>query len=121
MYDYGAGRLAPCLELQGLAVPPAPARESFVGALRAGIAWNPYYAADGMPLVASPADLAALDRLDDDTLWRVARSQRIEADVARLEALLERNADDALSAVERLELERSLDLTVDTLLAPAAS
>ena len=51
------------------------------------------------------ADLAALDRLDDDTLWRVARSQRIEADVARLEAFLERNADDALSAAERLELD----------------
>lgn len=38
-----------------------PARESYVGALRAGIAWNPYYAADGTPLVATPADLAALD------------------------------------------------------------
>jgi hypothetical protein len=61
MYDYFAGRLAPCLELQGLAVPEPPARESYVGALRAGIAWNPYYAADGTPLVATPADLAALD------------------------------------------------------------
>lgn len=26
------------------------------------------------------ADLAALDRLDDDSLWRIARSQRSEAD-----------------------------------------
>lgn len=30
------------------------------------------------------ADLAALDRLDDDSLWRIARSQRSEADTGRL-------------------------------------
>ena len=29
------------------------------------------------------ADLAALDRLSDDALWRILRSQRSEADVAR--------------------------------------
>ena len=51
------------------------------------------------------ADLAALDRLDDDSLWRIARSQRSEADAGRLQELLEKNADDALTAGERLELD----------------
>jgi len=61
MYDYFAGRLAPCLELQGLDVAPPPDREAYVGAIRAGGGWNPYFAADGTALVASAADLAALD------------------------------------------------------------
>ncbi len=51
------------------------------------------------------ADLAALDRLDDNSLWRIARSQRSEADAGRLQELLEKNADDALTAGERLELD----------------
>lgn len=51
------------------------------------------------------ADLAALDRLDDTALWRVARSQRREADMAQLTELLDKNADDALTATETLELE----------------
>lgn len=50
-------------------------------------------------------DLAALDRLGDDALWRIARSQRSEADGARLRELLEKNAADALTAKERLELD----------------
>lgn len=50
------------------------------------------------------ADLAALDRLGDDALWRIARSQRSEADAARLQELLEKNATDGLTATERLEL-----------------
>lgn len=51
------------------------------------------------------ADIAALDRLDDDSLWRIARGQRSAADAALLTELLEKNADDLLSAEERLELE----------------
>jgi hypothetical protein len=51
------------------------------------------------------ADLAALDRLDDDALWGIARSQRSASDVAPLHELLEKNADDALTAEEHLELE----------------
>ena len=51
------------------------------------------------------ADLAALDRLDDDSLWRIARSQRSEADAGRLQELLEKNADDALTPGERLEVD----------------
>jgi len=38
------------------------------------------------------ADLAALDRLGDDALWRAARSQRSEAAAAWLHELLEKNA-----------------------------
>jgi len=51
------------------------------------------------------ADLAALDRLNDDALWRIARSQRSDADAARLQELLEKNTADALTAAERLEME----------------
>ena len=54
---------------------------------------------------AFQADLAPLDRLGDDALWRIARSQRSEADAARLQELLKKNADDALTAAERLELD----------------
>lgn len=54
------------------------------------------------------ADLAALDRLSDDALWRIARSQRSVADSARLEALLERNAGDLLTAAEQLELNTQI-------------
>ncbi|MBX3052119.1 MAG: hypothetical protein KF753_11625 [Caldilineaceae bacterium] len=51
------------------------------------------------------ADIAALDRLDDDSLWKIARGQRNAADAALLADLLERNADDLLSAEERLKLD----------------
>ena len=51
------------------------------------------------------ADLAALDRLDDDALWRIARSQRNATDMERLQELLEMNADGALTASGRLELD----------------
>ena len=45
-----------------------------------------------------------------------AADQRLLNEVARLRARVR----DLEAHVERLELERSLDLTVDTLLAPAA-
>ena len=51
------------------------------------------------------ADLAALDRLDDDALWRIARSQRNATDMERLQEWLKMNADGALTASERLELD----------------
>lgn len=54
---------------------------------------------------AFQTDLAALDRVDDDTLWRIARTRRSQADAARLESLLEKNADGTISAAERLEME----------------
>jgi hypothetical protein len=54
------------------------------------------------------ADLAALDRLGDDALWRIARGQRSDSDVARLSELLEENAADALTTAERLELNEQV-------------
>lgn len=50
------------------------------------------------------ADLAALDRLDDEALWRIARSRKTEADMERYQELLDKNANGVLSADERDEL-----------------
>lgn len=49
-------------------------------------------------------DLAALDRLDDDALWVVARSRQTEIDMVRYQALLDQNAADTLTPTERAEL-----------------
>jgi hypothetical protein len=50
------------------------------------------------------ADLAALDRLDDEALWRIARSRMTEADMGRYQELLDKNANDTLQAEECDEL-----------------
>lgn len=50
------------------------------------------------------ADVAALDRLDDDTLWQIARSRKTAAEMERYDLLLERNQDNILTDSERLEL-----------------
>lgn len=50
------------------------------------------------------ADLAALDRLDDAALWRIARGGMTEAEMERYQELLDKNANDALVAEERDEL-----------------
>jgi hypothetical protein len=50
------------------------------------------------------ADLAALDRLGDEALWRIARSRKTEADMERYQELLDKNSNDALSSDEREEL-----------------
>jgi len=50
------------------------------------------------------ADLAALDRLDDAALWRIARSGMTEAEMERYQELLDKNANDALVGEERDEL-----------------
>ncbi len=50
------------------------------------------------------ADLAALDRLEDEALWRIARSRKTEADMERYQELLDKNANDLLSDDERDEL-----------------
>ena len=47
------------------------------------------------------ADLAVLDRLDDDTLWKIARSRQTDSDMVRYQALLDTNAADALTPAER--------------------
>lgn len=50
------------------------------------------------------ADLATLDRLEDEALWRIARSRKKEADMERYQELLDKNANGLLSADERDEL-----------------
>ena len=50
------------------------------------------------------ADLAALDRMDDDSLWRIARSSRIGEDRTRYDELLDKNANGTLTPDERIEL-----------------
>jgi hypothetical protein len=49
--------------------------------------------------------LAALDRLDNDALWRIVRSSRSELDLERYQELLDLNADGELTDAERRELE----------------
>jgi hypothetical protein len=50
------------------------------------------------------ADLAVLDRLDDASLWRIARSRQTEAAMQRYQELLDKKANDTISTVEREEL-----------------
>jgi hypothetical protein len=50
------------------------------------------------------ADLAALDRLDDDTLWHIARQRQTAAEMVRYQELLEKNANGTLSDAERADL-----------------
>ena len=50
------------------------------------------------------AELAALDRLDDAALWRIARTRATPAQMDRYQALLDKNANQTLSAKERKEL-----------------
>lgn len=50
------------------------------------------------------ADLAALDKLDDNTLWQIARSHKTIAEMERYNNLLEGNSSNTLTEAERLEL-----------------
>ncbi|MBE9067534.1 hypothetical protein IQ260_12780 [Leptolyngbya cf. ectocarpi LEGE 11479] len=50
------------------------------------------------------ADLAALDRLDNDALWRVAQANKSAEDMARYDELLDRNSEGQLTDTEQLEL-----------------
>jgi hypothetical protein len=50
------------------------------------------------------ADLAMLDRLDDNTLWQIARSHKTLAEMERYDELLERNQEQTLTDAEQLEL-----------------
>ena len=52
------------------------------------------------------ADLAALDRLDDSALWRIARSSQLAEDMTRYQELLDKNANGLLTSDERLALSR---------------
>ena len=50
------------------------------------------------------ADLASLDRLDDGTLWEIARGSQIDQDMTIYQELLDKNANGTLSPTERIEL-----------------
>lgn len=50
------------------------------------------------------ADLAALDRLEDQALWRIVRSRKTETEMERYQELLDKNASGTLGAEERDEL-----------------
>jgi hypothetical protein len=50
------------------------------------------------------ADLAAMDRLDDEALWRLVRSRMTPAAVQRYDLLLERHRNGTLTDAERSEL-----------------
>jgi hypothetical protein len=50
------------------------------------------------------SDLAALDRLDDSALGRVARSRAKSTQLERYQILLDKNANNTLSAHEQQEL-----------------
>ena len=51
------------------------------------------------------AELASLDRLPDDLLWQIARSQKTPSEMSRYEQLLSANQEYRLSPTERIELD----------------
>ena len=50
------------------------------------------------------ADVAALERLDDGSLWRIARSRQTNVDFDRYQDLLDKNREGTISDAERQEL-----------------
>ncbi|MGA7952941.1 MAG: hypothetical protein WCA07_05400 [Gloeobacterales cyanobacterium] len=48
--------------------------------------------------------LAALDRLEDEALWKIARSHKSATEMERYSLLLERNQEGRLTDAERAEL-----------------
>ncbi|MFB2982523.1 hypothetical protein [Microseira sp. BLCC-F43] len=50
------------------------------------------------------ADIAALDKLDDNALWQIFHSRKTASDMERYNILLERNSNVTLTETERLEL-----------------
>ena len=50
------------------------------------------------------AELAALDKLDDNTLWQIFHSQKTAADMEEYNNLLEKNSSSTLTETERLNL-----------------
>jgi hypothetical protein len=76
-----------------------PLEEVILHALRVGSppAW------DNVP-DEFQVELAALDRLEDEALWKIAQSQKTSTDMVRYDELLEQNQSNALTEAERLEL-----------------
>ncbi len=51
------------------------------------------------------ADVAALDRLDDSALWRMARQKQSDADMTVYRELLDKNANGTIAEAEKHELQ----------------
>ncbi len=49
-------------------------------------------------------DLEALDKLENEALWKIAQSRKTAEDMARYDDLLERNQGQTLTETERIEL-----------------
>jgi hypothetical protein len=49
-------------------------------------------------------ELAALDRLDNESLWKIAQSSKSPAQMERYTLLLEKNQEENLTEAEQLEL-----------------
>jgi len=52
------------------------------------------------------ADLAALDRLEDEALWSIAQGQKTSKDMERHYWLLEQNQERSLTDAEQMELNQ---------------
>jgi hypothetical protein len=50
------------------------------------------------------SDLATLDRLEDEALWKIARAQKNRADMSRYDELLDKNKEQVLDDSEQVEL-----------------
>ncbi|MBK1988986.1 hypothetical protein A0J48_015810, partial [Sphaerospermopsis aphanizomenoides BCCUSP55] len=50
------------------------------------------------------AEIAALDKLDDNTLWQIFHSHKTAVDMEEYNNLLEKNSSGALTEIERLNL-----------------
>lgn len=50
------------------------------------------------------ADLASLDRLEDEALWQIARGRMTPDEMVRYEELLQKNANERISPAEKVEL-----------------
>lgn len=50
------------------------------------------------------ADIAALDKLDDNSLWQIVRSGKTAEQMERYDWLLERNSNGNITDAEKLEL-----------------
>jgi hypothetical protein len=50
------------------------------------------------------AEVAVLDKLDDNSLWQIARANKTPEDMERYNILLEGNSNSTLNEEERLEL-----------------
>jgi hypothetical protein len=51
-------------------------------------------------------ELAEMDRLSDDALWRIARKNKLAPEMDRYNQLLEKDEQGELTETERLELQR---------------